>query len=496
MVNTASQIDLYIDGQFVSSLSGQTFATINPTTEETITQVALAQTEDVDRAVKAARRAFDEGPWPRMRTEDRARRILKIADLLESRAPSLAELETLDTGIPISLTRTRHLSRAVANFRYFGEEAKRIMGEAIPMDDAYLNIILREPIGVAGLITPWNVPLGLASMKTAAALACGNTCILKPAEQTPLTAAALCEIAQEADLPPGVLNVIQGPGNPTGQSLVSHPGVDLIAFTGGTATGRRIMESAAGGVKRLGCELGGKSANIIYADADFAAAVDGALLGIFSNNGESCLAGSRILVERPIYPRFVEQFVARANHIRVGDPFSPDTEMGPLVTRVHYHRVNEYIQTGVNEGAVLQCGGNRPDDLTKGYFIRPAVFVDVSNRMRIAQEEIFGPVAVVMPFDGDDEAVQIANDTSYGLAGYVWSQNGSCAMNTARRLRAGTVWINTPMVRDIRAPFGGYKESGFGRDGGKHSIDFFTEVKTMCLALNPPPFTKLGSMES
>lgn len=486
-------VKLYINGEFSPSQDGAVFDTLNPTTEQVIKQVSLAGAEDVARSVAAARHAFDDGPWPRMSVQERTYKLLEIADLLEKRWESLAELETRDTGLPITLTQGGHVPRAIAHFRYFAEEAQRIVGETYPMDNAYLQLTVREPIGVAGVILPWNAPLSLATMSVAAVLACGNTCVLKPSEQAPLTSAVLAEVAAEADLPPGVLNVIHGPGQPTGRALVTHSGVDVIAFTGGTATGQQILADAATGLKRVVCELGGKSACVIFADANFEQALDGALLSLFANNGESCVAGSRILIQKPLYDQFVKSFVERVERICLGDPLLPDTEMGPLVSKAHLERVLGYVQSGIEEGAVLCCGGKQPDNFSKGYYILPTVFIDVDNSMRIAQEEILGPVAAIIPFDTEEEAIHIVNDTQYGLASYIWSQDSQRTLSLAQKIRVGTVYINSPLIRDIRVPFGGYKKSGIGRIGGRYSIQSFTEVKSICLPINSLSLPKFGS---
>lgn len=488
----APTVELFINGEFTPPTGDAYFESVEPATERTLASVAVASSADVDAAVVAARRAFDSGPWPRMRADERAAMLQTVADLLEESLPELAELETRDTGLPILYTEGGHLPRAVAHFRYFAEEARRLLGETYPMDDAYLSFVTREPVGVAALLTPWNAPLSVASMNVAAALASGNTCVLKPSELAPLTAARLAGIVQEAELPPGVLNIVQGTAHPTGHALVSHPGVDVISFTGGTETGREIMRQAAGGLKRLSCELGGKSANVIFADADFEQALDSALLCVFANNGASCVAGSRILLERPLHREFLDAFVKRAGNIRVGDPLSFETEMGPMISKGHMEKVAGYVRAGVDEGATLCCGGGRPPHLSSGYYQLPTVFSDVSNRMRVAREEIFGPVVAFIAFDDEEECVRVANDSPYGLAGYVWSGNAERAMRVARQIRAGTVSINAPTIRDFRAPFGGYKQSGFGRTGGRHSIEAFTELKTTCLPINPYKLPRMG----
>lgn len=496
--NTAAvtrEVALFIDGEFVDGK--QSFAIVEPATEQIMANVALAVEEDVDRAVCSARRAFDQGPWPRMSAMERGEYLLEIANLLEERLKELGRLETRNTGLPIMFTAGGHIPRAIAHFRYFAEEGQRLIGEAYPLENAYLNIVMREPVGVVGLITPWNAPLSVVSMQTAAALACGNTCVVKPSELTPVTTTVLAEIAAEVGLPPGVLNVVHGPASPTGRSLVSHPGLDIIGFTGGSETGRQVMESAARGLKRFGCELGGKSANLIFADADFEAALDAAVLCMYANNGEVCTAGSRVLVEVTILEKFIEAFVGRVQNLRVGDPLQVETEVGPLVSRQHQQKLFDYIRIGLADGAQLLCGDRTPPDKTScGFYVQPAVFSNVNNGMRIAREEIFGPLASIISFTDENEAIHIANDSAYGLAGYVWTTKLERALRVAQQLRVGSVSINAPMVRDIRVPFGGYKESGFGRTGGHYSMDFFTEIKTVCLPINPYEFPRLGAQTS
>lgn len=494
IVAPASEVyGLLIGGRFRASSESMSFASLEPATGQTLASVSLATARDVDLAISAARQAFDKGPWPRMRPAERAFYLCQIADLLEERLEALAELESRDTGLPILFTQQGHLPRAVAHFRYFAAEGERLIGEVYQMEDAYFNLVIREPVGVAAIITPWNAPLSVASMQVAAALACGNTCVLKPSELSPLSSHALAEIALEVGLPDGVLNVIQGPGRPTGQALVTHPGVDLINFTGGTVTGERVMAAAAQGIRRVGLELGGKSANLIFADADFDRALDGALLSLFANNGEACHAGSRLLIEEKIAEEFAAEFARRAERLRVGDPLSPITEIGPLISHEHQAKVLEFIASGLAEGAVLRAGGQAAQKpLSAGFYVPPTVFSGVNNEMRIAREEIFGPVAAIIPFSHEDEAIALANASPYGLAGYVWTSQAERGLRVASRLRAGAVSINAPAVRDIRAPFGGYKQSGLGRTGGRFSVDHYTELKTVCLPVHGYEFPRLG----
>jgi 5-carboxymethyl-2-hydroxymuconic-semialdehyde dehydrogenase len=487
---------LFIDGKLCPARDGTTFTTINPANNQPLGEVALASTADVDAAVTAARRAFDCGVWSRASTTFRKKTLRQIADLIEQHKDELALLEALDTGVPLSQTSGRHLVRTISNFRYFAEQIEHQTSELIPSGDTHLNLVVREPVGVIAVLSPWNAPLALATMRIAAALAYGNCVVVKPAEQAPLTASRLAEIVAASDLPAGAWNLVQGPPQPTGEALAQHPQVDAIALTGGTATGKAVMRLAADSVKSLSFELGGKSANVIFADADWERALDGALLGIFSNNGQQCLAGSRLLVEANIYDQFVSEFVTRANNIRVGNPLDRETEVGPLITENHLHRVLEFIAAGRSEGAQLLAGGARPADLPQGNYLRPTVIGEGLTTTCLSREEIFGPVAVFKRFETEDEAIALANDSEYGLAGYVWTQNLERAHRIAARIRTGTVWVNTPLFRDIRTPFGGIKQSGFGRDGGHYGLDFYTQTKNICIALQPPATPKLGTNRS
>lgn len=488
---TKKMVELFIDGEFRPGAAGRRFDSIEPASEEVIADVALAEEADVGEAVLAARRAFDDGPWPRMSAAERRNYLRAIGDAIEENTETLACLESMDTGLPIQFTRG-HVARAVQNFRYFAEEAERISGTTHPLDNAYLHIVTREPVGVVAVITPWNAPLSLATHGLAAALTSGNACVLKPSEHAPMTASELARIFAELELPPGVLNVVHGPGTPTGDALTQHPGVDAIAFTGSSSTGRRIMENAAKGLKRFIAELGGSAPTLIFADCDLDRAIEGTILSAFANNGEACVAGARLLVERPILHEFVERFTARVRRITVGDPLDVETEVGPLISRAHRDRVAGMVEEALAEGARLGCGGVAPP-FPVGFYAQPTVVTDVPLHARLACEEVLGPVVAVSAFDSEAEVVKHANDSPYGLAAYVWTQNPERMFRVAQRLRSGTVWANTSLVRDIRVPFGGYKQSGIGRIGGGFSINAFTEVKNTCVSIEPLPLPRLGN---
>jgi aldehyde dehydrogenase (NAD+) len=478
------QKKLLINNEWRASSSGKTMEVVNPATEDVIAEVAAADAKDVDAAAAAARAALD-GVWGKMPARERGRLVRRLADRLLERADEVARLETLHNGKPISESRNIEIPAAAECFEYFAGWADKVMGETIPVKGNYLTYTLREPVGVVAAIVPWNFPLLLAAWKVAPALACGNTVILKPASQTPLTAIALGEIAMEVGLPPGVLNVITGPGAKVGQALVEHPGIDKIAFTGDTSTGKSIMRSAAETLKKITLELGGKSPNIVLADADLEAALRGATIGIFYGKGEVCAAGSRLLVDRAIKNEFIDKLAARAKKMVPGDPMDPKTRFGAISSKKQLDTVLKYIESGRKEGAALVAGGERADIGTgKGYFVQPTVFADVTGEMTIAREEIFGPVLAAIDFADLDEAIAKANDSQYGLAAGVWTRDIKKAHYVARKLQAGTVWINTYNVYDTAAPFGGYKQSGFGREMSAHAIEHYTQVKSVWVDLN------------
>jgi 5-carboxymethyl-2-hydroxymuconic-semialdehyde dehydrogenase len=474
------RIQHLIDGRPVGS--DRTFETVNPANQEVLAEVARGGAAEIDAAVAAAKAAFPA--WASKPATERARVMQRLADLIAGHVPELADAETRDTGQPIAQTGKQLVPRAADNFRYFAEMCVRVDGHTYPTQ-THLNYTLFQPVGVCALISPWNVPFMTATWKTAPALAFGNTAVLKMSELSPLTAARLGELALEAGLPNGVLNVVHGYGAEAGEALVAHPDVRAISFTGSTATGNRIVKTA--GLKKFSMELGGKSPFVVFDDADFERALDAAVFMIFSNNGERCTAGSRILVQRSTYARFVERFVERAKRLRVGDPLDDKTIVGPMISAGHLEKVRRYIDLGPKEGATLLCGGvdapDLPSDLAQGNFVKPTVFADVDNRMKIAQDEIFGPVACLIPFVDEAEAVKLANDTTYGLSSYVWSENLGRAHRVAAAIEAGMCFVNSQNVRDLRQPFGGTKASGTGREGGTWSYEVFLEPKNVCVSL-------------
>lgn len=474
------QTNMLIGGKWLESRSGKRFPTVNPVNEQVLAEVAEGDTSDVDAAVKAARTAFDSGPWSKMDARDRGRLMNKLADLMEANLEELAALETLDNGKPIRDARAADLPLAIDCLRYYAGWADKLTGDTIPIRGNYFTYTRREPVGVAGQIIPWNFPILMAAWKWGPALAAGCTIVMKPAEQTPLTCLRLAELTQEAGFPDGVINVVPGYGA-TGAAIVKHPGVDKIAFTGHYETAQKIMVDAAGTLKRLTFELGGKSPNIVFADADLDAAVAGAEFGLFFNQGQCCCAGSRLFVEQSIHDKFVEKVVARAKTRQVGDPFDTNTTQGPQVDADQFHKILGYIDKGKSEGATCLTGGSRIGN--KGYFIEPTVFANVNDNMAIAKDEIFGPVMSILPFKGVDEIVERANSTYYGLAAAVWTKDVQKAHRIAASVRAGTVWVNCYDVFDAAAPFGGFKMSGMGRELGAAGLANYTEWKTVTMSL-------------
>jgi acyl-CoA reductase-like NAD-dependent aldehyde dehydrogenase len=473
---------LLINGKWVPSKSGKTFETLNPANEEVLAIVAEGDKADVDEAVKHARAAF-EGKWSSLSPHARTRYLLKIAELIEKHADELAELETLDNGKPIFESKNIDVPGAAETFRYYAGFATKIYGETNPSEPTMFNYTLREPVGVCGQIIPWNFPLLMASWKIAPALACGNVVILKPAEQTPLTAIRLGELICEAGLPEGVVQIITGFGPGAGSSIAEHPDIDKVAFTGSTEVGKLILKASTGNLKRVSLELGGKSPNIIFPDADMEQAVFGSMLGIFMNQGQVCCAGSRVFVQEGVYDQFTESLSKMAQTLTLGNGLDPATRMGPLVSKEQHDRVKGYLQSGKDEGAKAKTGGNAGNQ-ERGYFVQPTVFTGVNNQMKIAREEIFGPVASAIPFKDETDAIFQGNDTMYGLAAAVWTKDINRANTIARKLKAGTVWINTYGQIDPMSPFGGYKQSGFGRELGKHAIELYTQIKSVYCKLS------------
>ncbi|OYD09061.1 aldehyde dehydrogenase family protein [Paludifilum halophilum] len=484
----AQACKMFIDGQWVATASGETREIINPADGKGIGTVTEGTAEDVKTAVAAAKRAFYEDGWWDTPAADRARLLYRVADRLEERAEEFARLDTMDNGKPLRETED-DVADTISCFRYYAGLATKPHGQTYEVSDPMQSMVVREPVGVCSQIIPWNYPLMMAAWKLAPALAAGNTVVFKPSELTPLSAVKLFEIFEEAGFPKGVTNLVLGPGPTVGNEMASNHDVDKVAFTGGTVTGRKIMEASIGNLKKVSLELGGKSPNIVFSDADFETAVDYALFGIFAGQGQICSAGSRLLLEESIYDKFMDRLVERAKKIKVGPGLDPGTEMGPLVSEAHMNKVLDYIRIGQEEGARLACGGKRlqSNGLDQGYFVEPTIFVDTKPDMRIVQEEIFGPVLAVQTFKDEEEAIRLANDTIYGLAGSVFTEDGAKAQRVIRKLRAGITWINCYHPTYNEAPWGGYKQSGIGRELGTFGYNEYTEVKQINVNLQVEP---------
>ena len=477
--------ELLIGGKWVPAKSGKTFETYNPATGEVLAKVAEGGKEDIDLAVKAARKAFEGGPWRQMSPAQRSRLMYKLADAIEARAEEFAQLETLDNGKPIKESRYVDIPQVIETFRYYAGWCTKLDGETINVNPNFFNYTLREPVGVVGQIIPWNFPLLMAAWKFGPALACGNTVVLKPAEQTPLTALLLGQVMMEVGFPEGVVNIVTGfGGDSAGEALSKHPDVDKIAFTGEDKTGKLIVQASAGNLKRVSLELGGKAPNIVFADADIDAAVKGAIMGIFFNQGQVCCAGSRLFLDKKIHDEFLTKLTERASSLRQGHGLDEKTQIGPQVSKEQQERILNYVGIAKGEGANLVCGGEAPGgDLAKGYFVKPTIFKGVNNEMRIAQEEVFGPVLAVIPFNSIEEVSEQANKVNFGLSGAVWTSDVKKAHKLASQIKAGTIWVNCYNAFDPAVPFGGYKQSGYGRELGKHSIELYTQIKSVWVNL-------------
>lgn len=482
------QYQMWIDGEWTDSASGKTRAILDPGNGETLGKVPEGNAEDVERAVKAARRAFDDGPWRKTSAQDRGKLLWKIAEGLRARTKEFAELETRNNGKPLRESEF-DVADAANCFEFYAGLATKIHGETMEVPSPSLSFVLREPLGVCAQIIPWNYPLLMAAWKLAPALAAGNTCVLKPSELTPLTALKLGKVLEEVSLPPGVVNLVTGTGPDVGEPMALHPRVDKVAFTGGTATGRKVMTNAAVTMKKVSLELGGKNPNVVFADCDFDAAVDGALFAAFANQGEVCSAGSRLLVEESIHKKFVEEMVKRTQKIKMGHGLTAGVNLGPLISAAHQQKVESYLKIGVEEGARLACGGKRGQDeaLKRGFFVEPTIFDHVTPKMRVAREEIFGPVLSVLSFKTEEEAIDLANDTEYGLAAAVWTKNIHRGLRVVKAIRAGITWVNTYHLTYNEMPWGGYKQSGTGRELGLYGIEEYLETKQVNLHLDEAP---------
>lgn len=487
-----SVVSPFIAGQRMPDAGGERFEHLCPATEEPLYDIETCGEQTVRAAVAAAREVFDNTSWPTLSHSDRKPVLRRMIDAIDRHREELAVIQAMEVGLPISGIHGMHMPRVMENFEFFIEVAGTLGGHAYTQTGRYTSVVTREPAGVVALLSPWNAPLVLSSMKLAAALALGNSCVIKASEYSPWSMLRFIEVLHEADVPPGLINLVNGTGAVTGRALVEDPGVDVIGFVGGTETGKAIVRGSADGIKKVGLELGGKSANIVTASADMEAAVDGSLLAILAGNGEQCLAGSRILVQESVAEEFTGRFVERLKNVRVGDPFDPATELGPLAFAAHRDRVLSYARAAEEEGAEILCGGRASPDFERGYFVEPTAVRVPSNGLRVCQEEVFGPFVSIQTYGETDDAITIANDSRFGLVSYLWSNDLPEVMRVSRRIKAGTVWVNTPLTRDLRAPFGGYKQSGIGRDGLHASVELLTEEKTVMLPNEPLAFPKLG----
>ncbi|GGA66340.1 5-carboxymethyl-2-hydroxymuconate semialdehyde dehydrogenase [Ornithinibacillus halotolerans] len=492
MIEKVDDVKLYINGEFVDASDGQTFENINPFTNETTNLVAKGTESDIEKAVEAAEEAFEHGPWGSMKLKERMKYIERIADLIEEEAESIAYLESLDSGLPISQTR-KMAARGAENFRFYSRMVQaRMHGDAYQVDDEFINYTVYQPLGVVGLITPWNAPFMLLTWKVAPALATGNTVVLKPAELSPLSANILANVIQKAELPKGVFNVVHGFGETAGESLVKHPTVKAISFTGETTTGKRIIKNSADSLKKTSMELGGKSPLIVFEDADFDQALDAAVWGIFSFNGERCTANSRVFVQKNIREKFTNALKERVQNIVIGAPMNNETELGPLIDQGHFKKVTGYIELAKEEGCEI-FQGTVPPELTTGNYVPPTLLLNAKNDMKVCQEEIFGPVMAVIEFEKEEEVIEMANDVEYGLAGYVWTNDIKRAHRVAQAVDSGMIWVNSQNVRDLRIPFGGMKASGIGREGGHFAIfEFYTEPKAIHVAIGNHHIPQFG----
>ncbi len=481
---TAKSVDSlhFINGEYIPSSSGKTIENINPATEEVISYIAQGGKEEVDIAVAAAKKAL-KGPWKKMTLNDRIAIIRRIGDIILERKDELARRESLDTGKPLWLSSTIDIPRSAYNFHFFADYLRSIGTEAYQTDDQAINYAIRRPVGVVGIISPWNLPLLLMTWKLAPCLAAGNTAIIKPASITPTTATLIGEICKEAGVPDGVVNIVNGPGGAVGTAMTEHPDIDAITFTGETKTGQTIMASSAKTLKKLSYELGGKNPNIIFADSNLDEVIETTLKSSFINQGEVCLCGSRIYVERAAYDEFIEKFVAKTKEMVVGDPFDPNTKVGALVSKGHYENVKSYIELAKEEGGQILVGGKRPEGLDKGYYLEPTIITGLDRTCRVVKEEIFGPVVTVIPFDTEEDVLDQVNDTEYGLSASIWTNDLRRAHRVAGEVEAGIIWVNTWFLRDLRTPFGGLKQSGIGREGVIHSFEFYSELSNVCIKL-------------